>query len=414
MCYNIISKICFAKEADFMKKLFSSIAVAALLVCMSITAFTATSSISIKNNDNGVKPVTFNYDEGKTGETVTSIKPLMTKLDDLSKNDSVVQTLTITSENTGTSSVSLKLRLSIPERTDSNVKPEAIKTPSPDEYSALDYYNIKITDKDGNIVYSYEDDEKSDENHTYKDMFLGVLNEELSNESKIYNLTISVNKDLNKSDIQSNAERLDWSIVSDTYIKETKPTPAPTHVPTPAPTPTPTEIAVETAMPTPEVTTPPSGVKEDKNGVITLAKGEYLCGKDIDPGKYTITGSGKVHVYTSEGALKSTIALKNKNDSSANGVDEYLINLLEGEKVTVDSDIKFTPYDPSKATATPIATEKATKSNTATATATPKASNSDKTNPKTGDTAPIAAVSLIAMLAIAAFTFIEIKKRKNN
>lgn len=381
-----------------MKKLFSSIAVTVLSVCVSITVLAATSSISIKNNDNGVKPVIVNYDGDKTGETVTSIKPLMTKLDDLDKNNSVVQTLTITSENTGTSAISLKLRLSIPERADT--KPETIKTPLPDEYSAIDYYNIKITDRDGNIIYSYEDDEKRDEHSTYKDMFLGLLNEKSSDKSNIYNLTISVNKDLNKSDIKSNAEKLDWSIVSDTYIEE------------PQVTPVPTEPVKETAAPT--LASNQSDVKPDKNGVITLTKGEYICGKNIDPGRYTMTGSGKVHVYTSEGALKSTIALKDKNDGSANGVNEYLINLLDGEKVAVNSDIKFEPYTPSKATATPIATEKAAKSNTAKATATPKASDTGKTNPKTGDTAPVAAVSLIAVLAAAAFAFVEIKKRKSN
>ena len=29
------------------------------------------------------------------------------------------------------------------EKTSNDVKPEALKTPSPDEYSALNYYNIK-------------------------------------------------------------------------------------------------------------------------------------------------------------------------------------------------------------------------------------------------------------------------------
>lgn len=56
-----------------------------------------------------------------------------------------------------------------------------------------------------------------------------------------------------------------------------------------------------------------------------------------------MTGNGKVHVYTENGELKSTIALKDKN-SSANGVEEYLINLTDGEKIKVESETKFTPY----------------------------------------------------------------------
>ena len=72
-------------------------------------------------------------------------------------------------------------------------------------------------------------------------------------------------------------------------------------------------------------------------------RGEYICGEDIDPGRYAMTGNGKVHVYTENGELKSTIALKDKN-SSANGVEEYLINLTDGEKIKVESETKFTPY----------------------------------------------------------------------
>ena len=61
-----------------------------------------------------------------------------------------------------------------------------------------------------------------------------------------------------------------------------------------------------------------------------------------------------------------------------------------------------------KATAKAKAT--ATAKTKAKATATPKA----KTNPKTGDTAPIAAVSFLAVAALGACLYIEyLKKNKN-
>ena len=91
-----------------------------------------------------------------------------------------------------------------------------------------------------------------------------------------------------------------------------------------------------------------------------MAQGEYICGEDIDPGRYTMTGNRKVHVYTENGELKSTIALKDKN-SSANGVEEYLINLTDGEKIKVESETKFTPYT-ATATAKPKATSTASSS----------------------------------------------------
>ena len=391
-----------------MKKLLCSVMTAVIFVCMSASVMAASSSVSIKNNVAGSKPVTYTYDSDKSGEIVKSIKSLMTKLSDLSKQDSVVQTLTISSETAGTAPVSFKLRLSVPDNASSTAKPEAVKTPSPEQYSALEYYNIQITDTKGNVIYSYEEDEKNEQQKTYKDIPLGVLNSSSRSENKIFNITLSINKDLKKSSIAKNAEKLDWSIVSDTYIDVPAQTVAPQITVTAAPDPQPTDKQQ-------------SSVKEDKNGVIKLAKGEYLCGSDIEPGKYTMTGDGKVHVYTSEGVLKTTIALKDKDDTSSKGVDEYLINLLEGEKVVVESDTQFTPYTAAKATSSPkptsspkVSASPKTASKTS-ATATPKAAAANnKNNPKTGDSAPIVGVSALGIIALGAFAFITIKKRKEN
>lgn len=391
-----------------MKKLLCSVMATVIFVCMSASVMAASSSVSIKNNVAGSKPVTYTYDSDKSGEIVKSIKSLMTKLSDLSKQDSVVQTLTISSETAGTAPVSFKLRLSVPDNASSTAKPEAVKTPSPEQYSALEYYNMQITDTKGNVIYSYEEDEKNEQQKTYKDIPLGVLNSSSRSENKIFNITLSINKDLKKSSIAKNAEKLDWSIVSDTYIDVPAQTAAPQITVTAAPDPQPTDKQQ-------------SSVKEDKNGVITLAKGEYLCGSDIEPGRYTMTGDGKVHVYTSEGVLKTTIALKDKDDTSSKGVDEYLINLLEGEKVAVESDTQFTPYTAAKATSSPkptsspkVSASPKTASKTS-ATATPKAAAANnKNNPKTGDSAPIVGVSALGIIALGAFAFITIKKRKEN
>lgn len=391
-----------------MKKLLCSVMATVIFVCMSASVMAASSSVSIKNNVAGSKPVTYTYDSDKSGEIVKSIKSLMTKLSDLSKQDSVVQTLTISSETAGTAPVSFKLRLSVPDNASSTAKPEAVKTPSPEQYSALEYYNMQITDTNGNVIYSYEEDEKNEQQKTYKDIPLGVLNSSSRSENKIFNITLSINKDLKKSSIAKNAEKLDWSIVSDTYIDVPAQTAAPQITVTAAPDPQPTDKQQ-------------SSVKEDKNGVITLAKGEYLCGSDIEPGRYTMTGDGKVHVYTSEGVLKTTIALKDKDDTSSKGVDEYLINLLEGEKVAVESDTQFTPYTAAKATSSPkptsspkVSASPKTASKTS-ATATPKAAAANnKNNPKTGDSAPIVGVSALGIIALGAFAFITIKKRKEN
>ena len=379
-----------------MKKVLSGMIAAVMTICMSVSVFASpNSSVSIKNNDSKSTPVTYEYAPDQLGENVRSIKPLMTKLDDLSKQSSVVQTLTISSESAEGDPVDFKLRLSMSEKTSNDVKPEALKTPSPDEYNALNYYNIKVTDSNNKLIYSYANDDSKTDNSTYKDIPLGTMNSSANTENKIINVTVSVNKSLKNSDAAQYAEKLDWSIVSSVKKTETAETPKATE-----------EVAKETTAPTTEVTaketTNPS-VKEDKNGVVTLAQDEYICGE------------GKVHVYTENGELKSTIALKDKN-SSANGVEEYLINLTDGEKIKVESETKFTPYT-ATATAKPKATSTASSSTKATTkpTATPKTTaKPSKNNPKTGDNTPIVALVSVGILAAGAFVFIEIKKRKNN
>ena len=100
------------------------------------------------------------------------------------------------------------------EKTSNDVKPEALKTPSPDEYNALNYYNIKVTDSNNKLIYSYANDDSKTDNGTYKDIPLGTMNSSANTENKIINVTVSVNKSLKNSDAAQYAEKLDWSIVS--------------------------------------------------------------------------------------------------------------------------------------------------------------------------------------------------------
>lgn len=380
-----------------MRKILNTVVAAAIAAVLSIGASaSADSSVSVKNNDPNTEPVTYNYNAENTGEIVTSIKSLMTKLNNLSKQDSVVQTLTVTSESTDNKPVTFKLRISLPDKSASAVMPEPALTYSQDEYSALNYYNITITDAEGNNIYSYEDETEEINDSAYKDISLGMLNQEKGAESKIFNITLSVNKDLDKDSIAEHAKKLDWSIVSDASVQVRG------------------EDLRESGISS--ETSAPINTSNKDDEEINLSAGEYLCGKDIEPGRYTMTGSGKVHVYAEDGALKTTIALKKEDDSSANGVSEYLINLQDGERVVLESDVQFTPYNASKVTPKPKST--ASPQSTAKVGANVKATSAPKentkNNPKTGDVISISGIISLAVLAVGAFVFIEIKKRKEN
>ena len=361
-----------------MKKLLAVIISASAALSLSLSALAVNSVISVENGDKTSKPVTYTYSTEKKEEAVKSIKALMTSLSDLSKQNTSEQTLTVTSESAEGAPVSIKLRLT---GTDHN-------TPNPsgtaETYNELGYYSIRITDKNGEIVYS-EDNQKTEYTEPFRDVPLGVFNKISDAESRTYSIKITVNKDNDR--YKSKAEKLDWLIVSDVYTAEASPVPT---------------VTVTAA---PVVTQAPKPV-ENKNGGLTLSAGEYICGKDIEPDRYVITGSGKIKIYRADGTQKTTVALKNKGESSG-GVEEYIINLLDGEKLVSDADITLTPHTAPKTTASP---KPSTKPKT---TATPKAGTaSDKTNPKTGDTAPIVLVFTIGALSITAVIMIEIKKRK--
>lgn len=206
-----------------MKKTIFAAAAAITVFCVTVSAFAASSSISIKNNDVSAEPVSYTYDAQNSGEIVKSVKCLMTKLDELKKQKSTVQTLTLTSINSGDMPVNFKLRISIPDKNKSEELPEKYREPSDDEYASLDYYNIRITTAEGDVVYdNSKNAEKNEDKKTYKDIDLGCMNEKISAENKIINITLSVNKALNKPSVAEAAEKLDWSIVSDTYERETE------------------------------------------------------------------------------------------------------------------------------------------------------------------------------------------------
>ena len=122
-----------------MKKAIVGIISAAMIFSASIGVFAANSTVSIENGEKNVDPVTYTYDSEKAGETVKTIKSLMTKLSDLTDEHTITQTFTIISESAGAKPVEMKLRLSMPQ--ESTMQPAM----TADDYSALEYYNIKIT-----------------------------------------------------------------------------------------------------------------------------------------------------------------------------------------------------------------------------------------------------------------------------
>lgn len=377
---------------------------AAVTFASSLTAMAGTSNISVKNNSPQSKPVSYSYDSESGTESAKSIKTLMTKLEELDRQDSVVQTLTVTSESADGAPVSVKLRLSLPGA-DKDGDPES---PKQNDNEILDYYNIKVTSADGTVLYNDADVTETDENAAYRDIDLGLMNETSSAENKIFNIAISADKDM--KNYERAASRLDWSIV--TAVRDALPAPTAAPEAEGESESVQSESTVPPAQPEAVPTNAPSAAPVTNSAV--LPSGEYAVGHDIPAGRYTMTGSGKVHVYTDEGILRMTIALKHKGDSGANGVDEYVLTVKDGETVQVENEIMLSPFRSSAIlpTAKPSASPSAAPaSGTGSAsTSAPKSSSSQ--NPKTGDTTPVVLISVIGAAALLSAAAIGVIKRK--
>ena len=393
-----------------MKKLLFFIT-AVIILSLSFTAFAATSNISIKNNEVNSTPVTYSYDAASSGEIVKSIKSLMTKIDELSKQDSVVQTLTISSLSADKKAVAFKIRLSLPDKNNGSEKPEKLATPSPEEYAALDYYKIKVTTSNGDVLYDADEEKSEDttEQKSYKDIPLGTLNSTDSAENRIYNLTISVDKSLNKNTAVANASRkLDWSIVSE--IAETSENKA--DVEEGQSNDGDSANNDNKMTPAPSANTVQQNTPKPAGSVAgTLKKGEYAVGTDIPADRYKMTGKGKVSVYTPDGIVKMSVVLKQKGDASTNGVEEYVLSLSDGERLVVENEATLTPHKAQALIPSPTPTAKPSAASSANSSKT-NTSSTSKNNPKTGDTTPVILIVVIGVAALAGIGFIEYKKRQ--
>lgn len=319
--------------------------------------------------------------------------------------------------------------------------------------SPFEYYTMMVLDG-SKVIFSAED---IPADTTQLEIPLGVLNNNGSDmdssnysNNNTYSVVLQENSKIDKSDVTNYAlpTKWTWSLYAEQQ-PETVGAVA-TALPTASaaasiPTSTPKSISssLETAAPS-KTAVPDSVLKQtDYN----LKAGEYVVGEDIAPGRYYVVGSGMLETYDEDGNMNGNIDLKAASDS----LGYYLMTMVDGETINVSDDTDLyvsvptgvsnhttapsatmrtrstvTPRPTStprptltpKPTATPrpTSTPKATATpkptSTPKVTSTPKATTVPKSNPKTGDTAPIAVLSLIGAAAICAIVAIQLKKKK--
>ena len=442
-----------------MKRIISAICASVMLAsCFVLNGSAAgLSRIAVENvkDTSGRNTVAYLYDSDSPKEHKVSVKKLIPSLTGLSAKKNIEWDMKVRSESAPEKRVDVSLRLAMPEgvvksATDGGLNPEDV----------LDYYNITVTDEDGDVIY---DDSNADyEPTTEVNIPLGTFNTKNGSDVRNYKITISEDTAVNSREYRTAADKADWLIVNSlsgmsadsetqntvsprpeatshpagsqspkatlhpavtlppaggqsqasprptvSVQDETRETEAPAASHTQAPA---EQTAAPAATPTPAAQ--PKPIVKSASGVITVGAGTYTVGGDIPVGKYTLTGSGIVEQRSSAGVLKTRIALT----SDGSGITSYDMELKSGDTVTTADSVTFTPYTAAKPTLTPrpTSTPKPTATpRAARATATPKATSApSKTNPKTGDSAPLIPVAAAACAALAVIAVIEVKKRK--
>ncbi len=277
-------------------------------------------------------------------------------------------------------------------KTELYIRLDALALPGEGKLTPLNYYTFTVKDSSGNILLSHVADAENDARS--KELPLATLAGTGSVE-----FDISYNGDASKKE-SVDLSKLGISVLLRRADKlEVAPTAAPTVKPTEKP-------AVETARPTLRPKFDFDDLSEKAQGIIfntdddtkpdgTQASGKQtvkVCGTDIPPGRYVVSGSGNLKITRANGTVKGDVKVNNTKGT---------VLLEKGDVLTI----------------TPLDGEEKAKLRFDAATSTTgevgKVSPQNKTNPKTGegDNAPFIAIA-VGLLALAAFAGLEILKRK--
>ena len=388
------------KGRFYVKKIYSSVAAAAVLLgVMSVKVFAASSpSVTVKSDSGNVS---YTYTSGDTNEVVQSADKLFANISDVSPTKTETENIKITSMAKGGDSVELSLRLELDDKSKSY------------PVSPLDYYSFLITDGGGNVVYDSAQAEKTDAAAKTKDIPLGTFNAYFTNDVKSYTVAYTADKTVYDAVSKADVKNIKLYVVSRVADKEQTPAPIVAEAtPSAAPAATlkpkfdlgeeTTETAAPTESPKPEETKAPEEQKAEGKKVVKE------CGKDIDPGRYTVKGNGIVTITDSKGEQKLKKTVTDGKIEVEDGVKQFVATLEKGDVITV------VPLEGAEKAS--VSFEKTNTANTAAASTTnKKTAPASKANPKTGGGTGMGLVAAgfgISALAIAVLA--AVRRKKNN
>lgn len=405
-----------------MKKVFAAIMAAAIISTVGGSAFAAKGDLSriIISSPKVSTTVTESYSAGMDAITKeANITALMKQLKNLTATKSVVQTIKIDSKNMGTYPVKLWLNLELP------VESEYAQA---SQYSAVDYYSVKIENKYGRVIYD-DAEANAETGSNIKSIELGTLNESHASEEADYSIYVSVNKNVDVSKLSSKPEDVEWKIVYTDDAKSFEATTAPQQTSTAQPSGQTTTNNGQTGVTATVAPTGATASPSTEEKTITIYCADETSknytqlknqnAKIVAPGAYKLVGEGNVLITNSDSnkKIETHLVPESKIDTVST------LPIAEGDIITVtgtNPKISFKSPNSTAASAKPSASPKATATTKptatpkATATTAPKATEAPKTNPKTGDATPIVGVSILGISALAAAAYVGISSKKKN
>lgn len=404
------------KERFWVKRIYFGAAFAAAAIGVNTAAvFAADANVTVSLDD---EKAVYTYTAGE--ELSAPLGELFGSFEDIG-GGAVKKTMTVTSEAERGEELVLSLRLSTDDA-DAAL-----------EYSPLDYYTFRITDPENNVIYDSAEAELSDPADKQKDITLGIFNTSEAEDTKEYVIEYGINAETAPAIGEELGGGVGIELVSAAYEgaqaspgasasaapaapATLKPkfelggaasaTAAPAAQPTATAQPAASEAATEAPAPT------ETAAAEEKERKI-------ICGEEIAPGRYTVTGNANVKIETKDGEIISETAVTDGSDESIKGVKQFITSIEKGDVITitpvaegVKASVSFEKTNSGSSSGTKNVTAASASGKS---TASPTASASSKTNPKTGDMSLTTAVLGSVMgVSAAAAGCLEVVKRKKS
>ncbi len=272
-------------------------------------------------------------------------------------------------------------------------------------YKQLDRYSFKITDTDGNVIYDSADSEPAAPGEVSKNIPLGSFNSQFVDDTKKFIVEYTLNTETEISEQDGDAG-FDMILTSQPVQTETnEPTQEPLHIEANVSEPREEAVSADSSAGAGETAT------ADPNLASKIKT--KVCGKDIDPGKYTVSGNGKVIIADKNGILLGENVVTDGTIDGVDGVRKFSVTLHDGDVIVIapvggmeKATVKFENVSSgSDKPNTAVSSQTSDKDSSA---KTPK-----KTNPKTGDTAKTAAGAAAALMLLSGAGIVGIEAVKN-